>query len=61
MDKNYRNFVGDPFLECCGRNAVEAPIEAKERKTRAFVGLGMTALMFVGLIALASFAYKKVK
>lgn len=55
----YRNFVGDPFLECCGYNAVDDP--APETKKKAIAGIAMTALMIIGVIAVAGWAYKKIK
>ena len=58
--KEYRNFVGDPYLECCGGYyGTILPLPTPEPRKKAIVGVGMTALMIVGLIAAVAFAYKK--
>ena len=59
--KQYRNFVGDPYLECCGYNhAVEPVEESKQKKSKTLVAMGVTALMVLGIITVASYAYKKI-
>ena len=60
MDQ-YNNFVGDPYLQCCGYNhAIEEDLMEASRK-KNLVGLAFTGLMVVGIIAAIGWAYKKAK
>jgi hypothetical protein len=57
----HRNFVGDPYLECCGYNhAIEEDLMEASRK-KNIVGLAFTALMVIGIAVAVGWAYKKVK
>ena len=59
--KQYRNFVGDPYLECCGfKNLADPELESKQKKSKTLVAMGVTALMVLGIITVASYAYKKI-
>lgn len=62
MKKQYRNFIGDPFLEACGgySNSIEEEIIAESRK-KNLVGMAFTALMVIGIVVAAGWAYKKIK